>query len=60
MTSNEDLLRIVENLVREARHGEGLAQRGRLLRLIAQIKGCLDKVETRTRKHMALKEEKTS
>jgi hypothetical protein len=49
MTRNEDLLRIVENMAREARHLEGLSYHGRLLTVLGRLKEYVGKVEANVR-----------
>ena len=50
MTRNEDLLRIVENMAREARRLEGLSYHGRLLAVLGRLKEYVEKVEKHVRK----------
>ena len=50
MTRNEDLLRIVENMAREARRLEGLSYQGRLLTVLGRLKDYVGKVEENVRK----------
>ena len=49
MTRNEDLLRIVENMAREARRLEGLSYHGRLLTVLGRLKEYVGKVEANVR-----------
>jgi|JI10StandDraft_1071094.scaffolds.fasta_scaffold348299_4 hypothetical protein len=49
MTRNEDLLRIVENMAREARRLEGLSYHERLLTVLGRLKDYVGKVEANVR-----------
>ena len=50
MTHNEDLLRMMENLAREARRLEGLGYHGRLLTILRRLKEYGEKVENHVRR----------
>jgi hypothetical protein len=50
MIRNEDMLRIIENLAREARRLEGLGYHGRLLTVLGRLKEYVEKVEKHVRK----------
>lgn len=49
MNRMEDLLRIVENLAREARRLEGLGYHGRLLTVLGRLRGYVEKIENNVR-----------
>ena len=49
MTRNEDLLRIIENMAREARRLEGLGYHERLLTVLGRLKEYVEKVEENAR-----------